>query len=172
MPSDVFLVKKAKKGDKEAFVQLFKIYENVLYNTARRFLNNQEDIADCLQDTALTAYKNIENLQKPEYFNSWIYRILINNCKKILKMRKQENFWIEYGEEKEGMVESIELRQMLQNLDIKYRIPLILYYYNGFSIKEISSILSEPVNTVKTHLARGKKLLRIEDVKEGKNGYL
>lgn len=85
MPSDVFLVKKAKKGDKEAFVQLFKIYENVLYNTARRFLNNQEDIADCLQDTALTAYKNIENLQKPEYFNSWIYRILINNCKKSLK---------------------------------------------------------------------------------------
>lgn len=77
-------------------------------------------------------------------------------------MRKQENFWIEYGEEKEGMVESIELRQMLQNLDIKYRIPLILYYYNGFSIKEISSILSEPVNTVKTHLARGKKWLSLK----------
>lgn len=52
---------------------------------------------------------------------------------------------------------------MLQKLDLKYRIPLVLYYYNGFSIKEISTILSEPVNTVETHLARGKKLLKIEE---------
>ncbi|WP_339087476.1 RNA polymerase sigma factor [Enterococcus hirae] len=163
VPSDLFLVKEAKEGDKEAFVQLFKSYEVVLYNTARKFLNNSEDIADCLQETALTAYKNIQSVQKPEYFNTWLCKILINNCKKILKKSKKETFYVEYEEEKNTTIRSMELKHMLQKLDLKYRIPLVLYYYNGFSIKEISTILSEPVNTVKTHLARGKKLLKIEE---------
>ncbi|HHK2097506.1 RNA polymerase sigma factor [Enterococcus hirae] len=163
VPSDLFLVKKAKEGDKEAFVQLFKSYEAVLYNTARKFLNNSEDIADCLQETALTAYKNIQSVQKPEYFNTWLCKILINNCKKILKKSKKETFYVEYEEEKNTTIHSMELKHMLQKLDLKYRIPLVLYHYNGFSIKEISTILSEPVNTVKTHLARGKKLLKIEE---------
>lgn len=162
VPSDLFLVKKAKEGDKEAFVQLFKSYEAVLYNTARKFLNNSEDIADCLQETALTAYKNIQSVQKPEYFNTWLCKILINNCKNSQKSKK-ETFYVEYEEEKNTTIRSMELKHMLQKLDLKYRIPLVLYYYNGFSIKEISTILSEPVNTVKTHLARGKKLLKIEE---------
>ncbi|EOW2629475.1 RNA polymerase sigma factor [Enterococcus hirae] len=58
VPSDLFLVKKAKEGDKEAFVQLFKSYEAVLYNTARKFLNNSEDIADCLQETQKIKERN------------------------------------------------------------------------------------------------------------------
>ena len=60
------LVKKAKKGDDEAFVSLVKQYENVLYQTACRLLNNAEDAADILQETIMTAYEKIDTLKSAE----------------------------------------------------------------------------------------------------------
>ena len=74
------LVKKAKKGDGEAFVQLIKQYELVLYRTAKGFGLNDNDIADVIQDTVITAFEKINTLKMDNYFNTWLYRILINNC--------------------------------------------------------------------------------------------
>ena len=82
------LVKKAKKGDGEAFVSLVKQYEDVLYRTASRLLNNDEDVADAMQDTIISAYEKLHTLKNDEYFNTWICKILINKCNSLLNKNK------------------------------------------------------------------------------------
>ncbi|EPE2274837.1 RNA polymerase sigma factor [Enterococcus faecalis] len=167
MATDALLVKKAKRGDNDAFICLFKNYEQTLYNMARKFLTNEEDIADCLQETLFDAYKNIHTLKQPKYFNTWICKILINNSKKILiANHKLSSYDEKIYSSKSASIDSIELREMLLGLDSKYSEPLVLFYYNGFSLKEISNILELPLNTVKTRIYRAKEQLRITNEEE------
>ena len=79
------LIKKAMKGDAEAFVQLMELNEVSMYKTAKAILANEEDIGDAIQETILAAYKNIHTLKKAQYFKTWLIRILINKCKDIIK---------------------------------------------------------------------------------------
>ena len=90
MKSKEFLVKKAKKGDEEVFIQLIGQYEMTLYRTAKRMGLQDEDIADLIQDTILTAYEKMNTLKEARYFNTWICRILLKNCYRFMK--KQQNF--------------------------------------------------------------------------------
>lgn len=167
MSNDLFLVKRSKAGNNEAFVQLMMKKEKLLYNMARKFLKNEEDIADCLQETMMDAFKNIKSLKKDKYFDTWLCRILINNSNKIIN---KNNRIIDYKailhEEKNTSIDSLELRNLLLSLGSKYSVPLVLYYYNGYSIKEISEILDLPINTIKTRLARAKSRLKIQQFKE------
>lgn len=160
LANDVFLVKKAQKGNQEAFIQLIQGYEMVLYNMARRFLSNEQDIADVLQETVITAYQKIDQLKNPKYFNTWICRIMINQCKKLLNLEPSFDiedypFLVDNQE-----TEHLGMNDLLSGLKPIYRIPLVLYYYNGFSVKEISEILTEPTGTIKSRLARGRALLQ------------
>lgn len=167
MSNDLFLVKRSKAGNNEAFVQLMMKKEKLLYNMARKFLKNEEDIADCLQETMMDAFKNIKSLKKDKYFDTWLCRILINNSNKIIN---KNNRILDYKailhEEKNTSIDSLELRNLLLSLGSKYSVPLVLYYYNGYSIKEISEILDLPINTIKTRLARAKSRLKIQQFKE------
>ncbi|GGI66306.1 RNA polymerase sigma factor [Enterococcus alcedinis] len=154
------LVKKAKKGDHEAFIQLIENYEVVLYNMARRFLKEERDIEDALQETILNAYQNLHQLKKNRYFYTWLCRIMMNQCKQYLRKEEwfeeiEENTWVE----EPTFTETQELNALIQQLSQRYRIPIVLYFYNGFSIKEIAEILAEPTGTIKSKLSRGKKLL-------------
>lgn len=154
------LVKKAKKGDHEAFIQLIENYEVVLYNMARRFLKEERDIEDALQETILNAYQNLHQLKKNHYFYTWLCRIMMNQCKQYLRKEEwfeeiEENTWVE----EPTFTETQELNALIQQLSQRYRIPIVLYFYNGFSIKEIAEILAEPTGTIKSKLSRGKKLL-------------
>ncbi|WP_122647183.1 RNA polymerase sigma factor [Enterococcus mediterraneensis] len=167
MSSDKKLVRRAKKGDGEAFVLLVKEQEQRLYNIAYKILGNQQDCGDVLQDTLLKAYVQITTLKNDTYFHTWLCRILINECKNLLEKKKRfvvadmETFDQENSILTSKKGESEWLREYVtKNLSSIYRIPLILYYYSGFSIKEISEILNEPVGTIKSKLARGKALLK------------
>ena len=115
----------------------------------------------------MDAFKNIKSLKKDKYFDTWLCRILINNSNKIIN---KNNRILDYKailhEEKNTSIDSLELRNLLLSLDSKYSVPLVLYYYNGYSIKEISEILDLPINTIKTRLARAKSRLKIQQFKE------
>lgn len=162
LANDVFLVKKAQKGDQEAFIQLVKEYETVLYNMARRFLANEQDIADVLQETVITAYQKLNQLKNPNYFNTWLCRIMINQCKKIVTAESYSDIEDYQFSMNDHESERLTMNDLLNGLNPIYRIPLVLYYYNGFSVKEISEILKEPSGTIKSRLARGRTLLQKE----------
>lgn len=85
------LIRKAKKGDKDAFCRL--IDENVqsMYKVAAAYLKNDEDVADAIQDTILSCYENLKSLKQNRYFKTWMIRILINKCKDMIQLALKDN---------------------------------------------------------------------------------
>ena len=127
MNNDI-LVKKAQKGDGEAFIQLIQQYELILYRTAKRLGLKDEDIADLLQETILTAFEKITTLKKGQYFNTWICRILLNKCYSFMKRNKtiaamDETLLNQLAHED---FLSVELDDALRSLDDNHRIELTI----------------------------------------------
>ncbi|WP_182440628.1 MULTISPECIES: sigma-70 family RNA polymerase sigma factor [Clostridia] len=152
------LVKKAQSGDKEAFITLMEEHKQTLYKIAISMLKNDADAADAIQDTVLSSYENLKGLREPKYFKTWLTRILINHCNRILKERGKMVPIEEHPELEEAQVDTSgrEFLKLLNELEEQYRIVLLLYYVEGFSIKEIGAILDMNENTVKTRLSRGR----------------
>lgn len=157
----VRLVKEAQKGDHEAFITLVVGYESVLYNLAYRYLENEVDVADALQETLMNAFEHINEIKQPRYFNTWICRILINQCHKILKNRQ---FYAELDNvdvaDNQSDTSLFIFQDLVNQLDERYSVPLVLYYYHGFTIQDISNLLNEPVGTIKSKLSRGRKQMK------------
>lgn len=84
------LVKRSISGDADAFLELMEKNSLEMYKVARGILDNDEDAADAMQDTILTCFEKIHTLKNPEYFKTWMIRILINECNKI--HRHYKNF--------------------------------------------------------------------------------
>ncbi|WP_339101941.1 RNA polymerase sigma factor [Candidatus Enterococcus clewellii] len=157
----IMLVKRAKNGDAAAFIKLCESYEEVLYNSAYKLLQNNEDVVDCIQETEIIAWKKISNLKNETAFNTWFFKIMINSAKKILRKKdKVIEFNDSYGNYEEKVHEKLHMNEMLHKLPEIYLIPIVLYYYVGFTITEIAYQLDVPQNTVKTRLSRGRQKLK------------
>lgn len=156
------LVKRAKRGDGEAFISIIKEYEQVLYKVASRMLSNDEDVADALQETIMLGYEKIHTLKNEGYFNTWICKILINKCNYILNKNKNVIVVDEIlpQEFNNNDFLKIELEDALNSLNKEYKLAMILYYVVGLSTKEISEFIKEPEGTIKSRLSRAKVILR------------
>ena len=155
-------IKRAKKGDIEAFINLMDINKTYMYKVAKSILNNNEDIADAIQETILSCYKNIEKLKEIKYFKTWMTRILINKCNDVIRANKNI-IYIEQEKEEgysENIEQSVSLRECFDRLKPDYKIVMIMYYDQGFNSKEISEILNINESTVRTRMARGRDYLR------------
>lgn len=156
------LVKRARRGDAEAFIALIEECKMTLRRVALGYLKNEEDVADAIQDTILDAYEHIGSLKKEEYFKTWLVRILINRCTKRYRMNQHKAYLEDYSEEAQcdtGRAE-VEFREMLSTLPDDSRIIFQLYYGEQFTIREIGEILGMNENTIKSRLHRGKEQLR------------
>lgn len=157
------LVKRAVEGDGEAFAELIKGSMQSLYKTAWVYLENDEDIADAVQDTVLTCYEKLGTLRNPKYFKTWMIRILINNCKNVLRKRSQhEQVWAQEAGCRDSDMDRCEWKQVLGCLEQTSREIVQLYYFEEFTVGEIASILDMNRNTVMTKLDRARKKLRSE----------
>lgn len=156
------LVKKAKRGDGEAYISLIKQYEQVLYKVASRMLSSDEDVADALQETIMAGYEKIHTLKNEDNFNTWVCRILINKCNYILNKNKNLLIVDEILPQKLNNNDflKIELEEALNSLNKDYKLAMILYYIVGLSTKEISEFTKEPEGTIKSRLSRAKTILR------------
>lgn len=156
------LVEKAVEGDADAFLELMEMNTLSMYKTARGILKNDNDVADAVQDTILTSFEKIHTLRKPQYFKTWLIRILINECNQILRHYKKVNPIEEVPEtpRKDKSLAEFEFKEMLEQVDEKYRVILVLYYEQGFKITEIAELLELNENTVKTRLARARAQIR------------
>lgn len=156
------LIKKAIKGDSEAFISLIDKHELSMYKTAKAILNNEEDIGDAIQETILSAYKNIQSLKNIKYFKTWLTRILINKCNDIVRSNKNLVFIDTYkeGAYEDEIDDKLEFDEVFKKLSSEYKLVLNLYYVEGFNSREISEMLNENENTIKSRLSRGKKCLK------------
>lgn len=89
MKHDIYTVKKAIQGDLEALESLLFLEEKMLYYKALSYVDAKEDALDAIQETAYNVILLIHQLKKPEYFSTWLCRILIHECYKLLKQRKR-----------------------------------------------------------------------------------
>ena len=164
------LVVKAKKHDPDAFTLLMQWFSEDMYRTAIAILINDEDAADAIQDTILACWEKIDTLREERYFKTWMTRILINKCYDI-KRQRMDKISIEECEEliASDHDPNRELKEILEQLQERYRLPLMLFYGEGYKIAEIAQLLKIPQSTVQTRLARGREKLAA-CFKEGVNG--
>lgn len=162
------IVKKAMRGDSDAFAELIETYKVDLYKTAYAILNNNEDAADAIQNTILICFEKIQDLREAKYFKTWMTRILINECKQIIREHEKrcllEDYQeVSYTKESEDIsIEQVEFRELLRYLDEKYRVVVVLYYAQNYRVREIAKLLEISENTVKTRLKRAREQLAKE----------
>lgn len=158
------LVKKAQRGDAEAFITLIEQNKQSMYKVARGFLQNEEDTADAMSETVLDCYEKIGTLKQASYFKTWMIRILINNCKDMIRKRKG-NISIEVMPQLEGQAvgeERQNFQELIEPLAEKDRSIFTLYYVYGLKLKEIAACMEMNENTVASRLKRGRETLRTE----------
>lgn len=169
---DVFLVKKAQRGNKDAFVKLMQMYEQDMLKVAYGFFQNEHDVADAVSETILSAYEHITELKKPLYFKTWLIRILINHCKSMCNRQKRMipvDQMPESGMRAQYPCED-GFFDLMQMLDMEYRTVFVLYYSEGYNTREIAELLEINENTVKSRLLRGRSKLgkELKEVGYGK----
>lgn len=156
----------AKLGDKEAFAKLMYERKDVLYKTAYIYVKNKEDALDIVSETVYRAYSSIKKLKNPEFFNTYVTRILINCAVDMLKKKKvfvndNEIVLLSKTSKDENIEENIDLYRAVDLLNDKYRTVIVLKYFRDMSFEDISRVMKCPIGTVKTYLHRALKILRI-----------
>lgn len=125
-------------------------------------LKNRADAEDVTQDVLIQLYKTDKEFESYSHVKNWLIRVTVNQCKKVFrapwrKTESLEDYAQTLGFEHE---EDHDLFLTVMQLERKYRIVVVLYYYEGYSTSEIASMLGVPVNTVSTRLARARAKLR------------
>lgn len=150
-------------------MQLYNLYCKGMFVVSYRYVKDKCIAEDVMQDAFIKAFKNIDKYKNEVAFGAWLKRIVINQSIDHLKKKKLElvsineeitaniqvdNWQIESDISVEGIVEKIN------SLKDKYRLVLSLYLLEGYDHQEISQVLNITENTSRTHLLRGKKMLK------------
>lgn len=154
-------VRLAKKGDKNAFGRLIELNKVSMYRIALSMLKNKEDIEDAIQNSIVKAYEGIICLRKDEFFKTWLIRILINECKSILKSNNKV-VHIEEISSDIGIIQdfsNIEITSAISSLEEDLRVVTTLFYFEDIPQREIAKILNIPEGTVKSRLSRARSKL-------------
>lgn len=155
------LVKKAKRGDTEAFAVLYTdIYEN-MYRFALYTLRNTADAEDVVSEAVTEAFASIKKLRSEEAFKSWVFQILSNKCKD--KLREYAKKTIELDETVsqncriQGPEEGMIVRKLFFELADEERLIIGMHLFCGYKSREIAEILHMNENTVRSKESRGLK---------------
>lgn len=123
-------------------------------------LRNPTDCDDAVQEALLKAWAHRDRLKDKALFETWLVRILINCARDMLRKRRP---LVELDEKLAADApDDPELRDALCELDVKYRLPIVLHHLEGYSLEECSGMLNIPVSTVKWRLHTGRKQLRAQ----------
>ena len=149
---------------KDAFIREIRNAEIMLYHISKSILKNDSDCGDAVQETLLKAYEKLPMLKEEKFFRTWITRILINECKGILRKQKKVVPYEDYMDNERLSEENRyhHLYMAIMELPEDLRILVTLYYIEGFSQKEISEILEIPEGTIKSRLSRAREFLKVQ----------
>ena len=129
-----------------------------LFRVAKAMVGNEEDCDDAAQQAILRAWEQLDTLRQPQYFRTWLTRILINECKGILRQRGRQAPYDQAAAEAipaPAEEDHSDLYAALGALEEKYRLPVVMYYWEGFKTREIASLLRLPEGTAGEIRAEG-----------------
>lgn len=147
---------------KEKLETLAEKYMDMIYRVAYSWTKNSDDANDVTQDVLIKLFKTNEEFESDSHIKNWLIKVTINQCKRLFrstwnKMKDLSDYAETIGFEDES---HLDLFLAVMKLDKKYRVPLMLFYYEGYSTKEISSFLGIPEKTISTRLFRAKAKLK------------
>lgn len=174
------VIKRAAKGDADAFEQLVLTYQTPIYNLCLRMIGNPEDAADLTQEAFIKAWKNLGGFQFESAFSTWLYRLASNTCLDHLRSVKRRPQVSLTAEDSDGETQTMDfpdpapspeaavivkeeqelLARAMDALDEQQRQILTLRAVNELSYAEIAELLGIKEGTVKSRLARTRDALR------------
>ena len=149
---------------KEEFTVLAERYMDTIYRVAYSWVKNSEDANDVTQNVLIQLYKTTKEFESDSHLKNWLIRVTVNQCKMLFRAPWNRMEDIEGYAETLGFEDKsyLDLFQAVMKLDKKYRVPLMLFYYEGYSTAEVAELLELPEKTVSTRLSRAKAKLKNE----------
>jgi len=165
------LVGRIQAGDEWAFAEIVHIYRDRIVNYLYQVTGDYQKAVDLSQETFLRVFFKANKYRPIAPFSSWIYAIASNLAKTELKKNRRANL-VSFDDIQPGLEASTpseestdsglikNLRQALEALNPRYRIPVVLKDIEGYSQEEIAEIIQRPVGTVKARISRGRNILK------------
>ena len=135
--------------------------ERLLYHISYAMLRNNQDCADAVQEALLQAWTHRASLRSMDAFKPWLTKILVNTCKGILRKTRRATF-VELNESIPAAekVDYMALYDALDELPPEMRAATVLYYFEGFSVKEVAGMIGVQESTIKSRLLYARRKLR------------
>ena len=146
----------------EQFTPLAERYMDTVFRVAYSYLRCRADADDVTQDVLIQLYKEDKAFESDALIKNWLIRVTVNRCKNVLRTpwHRMEDI-ADY--ENSLTFEAPECRELfdaVMSLDRRYRLPVLLYYYEGYRQREIAALLDVPEETVRTRLSRARDKLK------------
>src|SRR6267154_3664522 len=165
MHTDIAIIEDAKEGDQHAFRKLYDLHVDPLYRFMRQYSKDTGEVEDWVQRAFIKAFKNVTSYNGAAKFSTWLIAIALNEMKTDLR---RINLFTSEGDapttpsqpEDDSFVWNDMMKTWLGELDEGKRAVFMLYEVEGYSHREIASILSTSENASRTMLHRAKSYLR------------
>lgn len=161
--SDEELARASLAGSQECFVLLIRKYQHLVFGLCRNMLGCTDDAMDAAQDAFITAYRRLGELRHQADFKPWLRRIATDVCRQRLRARRTTNDLVEglaWIDPYENVDQVIDLNQALAGLTPDTRLTVLLFYFEGSSLREIATFLGIPETTVMSRLRNARSQLR------------
>lgn len=149
--------------DKNAYLSFITENKEMMYRVAFGYLHDETKALDAVDEAVYLGYVHIHDLKEPKYLKTWVTRILINECYKVIRKSKREfNMEVLPEDSLDFGDDTIHLKLAVNNLPEDLRKIIILRYFGGYTISETAEILELPEGTVSTRSKKALEILRIE----------
>ena len=175
------IIQRAQAGESEALTQLIMGQQHYVYSIAMSVLKNPEDAADLTQDAFIRLVRALPQYTGESRFTTWLYRLVVNLGRDELRRRGRQvpiaapsddpddqdpmagvaddDRWADPAQALDSQELRSDVRRALAQLDEHHRLVLTLYYFDDMKYTDIAEIMDLPLNTVKSHIRRGKERL-------------
>lgn len=159
------LVGRAKHGDAKAFSRLYAQIYKELYRFALYMTKHPQDAEDAVSEAVIAAFENMRTLKKEESFRSWMFTILNNQCKKVMRLGKKEKASLTETSTYEIAAEPDyaqwhDVRRAFDVLDEEERMIVAFSVFGGYKSEEIARLLDRNAATVRSRKSRALEKMR------------
>lgn len=165
------IIQRCAQGELAAFTELFNLYQAQVYRLSVTILRNEQDAEDVVQDTFVRLFERIQDYRGESSFNTWLTAVVVNRCRDRLRRRKVRQVFslgrLRGRARADDLTELVAQRQRRQTLwtlvdclEDKYRLPVILHYHEGLPCAHVAEALDVRISTVYSRLNTARVRLR------------